>query len=219
MLFFIFGIIALAVISVVISSPKFKGKMGEKVIQLQHKRFLDPTQYVLFNDCTLPTSDGLTTQVDHILVSPFGIFVIETKNYKGWIYGSEHQKTWMQTLYKNKYKFQNPIHQNYKHIKVLESLLQDVVTPDQLHSVIVFVGESTFKTVMPNQVFQGRAWVNFVKTFETPVFSDVKMRRIQHTIEKYSLERNRQTEKLHLDNLKKQHSEQNVASQAVDHDQ
>lgn len=211
MLLFILVIIAFAVISVVVSSPKFKGKMGEKVIQFQHKHFLDNEQYVLFNDCTLPTSDGLTTQIDHILVSCFGVFVIETKNYKGWIYGGEHQKMWTQTLYKNKYKFQNPIHQNYKHIKVLEALLQDTIDADHLYSMVVFVGESTFKTPMPNNVFQGKAWVDCVKTFQTPVFSEVKLRRIKHVIEKYSLERNRQTEKIHLENLKKQHSPQKDA--------
>ncbi|MEB3768080.1 nuclease-related domain-containing protein [Acinetobacter sp. MD2] len=205
MFLLIVAFIIFAVISAVVSSPKFKGKIGEKVIQFQCQRFLDPAQYTLLNDCTLPTSDGLTTQIDHILICPFGLFVIETKNYKGWIYGGEYQKMWTQTLYKNKYKFQNPLHQNYKHIKVLENLLQDVIAAQDLHSIVVFVGESSFKTPMPYNVFEGKAWVQFVKTFQTQVLSEVKMRRVKHIIEKYSLERNRETEKLHLANLQKRH--------------
>jgi len=42
---------------------------------------------------TLPDGEGSTTQIDHFLLSPYGLFVIETKNYKGWIFGSERQKT------------------------------------------------------------------------------------------------------------------------------
>ncbi len=74
----------------------------------------------MLNDLTLPDGEGATTQIDHLLLSPFGVFVIETKNYKGWIFGSERQKQWTQKIYKKSFKFQNPIHQNYKHMKVLE---------------------------------------------------------------------------------------------------
>ncbi len=49
-------------------------------------------RYIWFNDVTLPDEQGGTTQIDHIVLSPFGVFVIETKNYKGWIFGGERQK-------------------------------------------------------------------------------------------------------------------------------
>ncbi len=91
--------------------------MGEAFVNSAIKRKLDKTKYHLIKDVTLPTVDG-TTQVDHIIVSKFCIFVIETKNMKGWIFGGERQKTWTQSIYKNKNKFQNPLHQNYKHIKL-----------------------------------------------------------------------------------------------------
>lgn len=68
------------------------------------KRYLND-DYVLLNDCTLPDDRGGTTQIDHILISPYGVFVIETKNYKGWIFGSAHQKKWTQQIYKKDLNF------------------------------------------------------------------------------------------------------------------
>ena len=93
--------------------------------------------YHLIKNVTFPTEDG-TTQIDHVIVSIYGIFVIETKNYKGWIFGREKQKEWTQQIYKTKNKFQNPLRQNYKHTKTLEKLLN--LSDKEIYSVIVFIG-------------------------------------------------------------------------------
>ena len=71
------------------SSAENIGKAGEKRVA----RKLDwlPKEYIILNDIMLPTQYG-TTQIDHIVVSPYGIFVIETKNYKGWIFGHRIQR-------------------------------------------------------------------------------------------------------------------------------
>ena len=65
-----------------------KGKVGEKVVagKLDH---LPKDQYKVLNNVTIPTPKG-SSQIDHLVVSIYGIFVIETKNYNGWIYGGEH---------------------------------------------------------------------------------------------------------------------------------
>lgn len=110
---------------------------------------LDKGTYHRVHNVTLPTRDG-TTQIDHILVSCFGVFVLETKNMRGWIFGGEKQAQWTQKLYKHTLKFQNPLRQNFKHVKVIEATLQ--IPPDMIHSVVVFVGGSTFKTDMPSNV-------------------------------------------------------------------
>jgi len=58
-------------------------------------RNFDPSRYRHFHGLYLPRPDGKgTTQIDHIVVSRYGIFVIETKNYRGWIFGSEKQRDW-----------------------------------------------------------------------------------------------------------------------------
>lgn len=81
--------------------PFLKGKLGEFAVATHVKLYLKGPEYRLLNDLTLPDGDGSTTQIDHFLLSPYGLFVIETKNYKGWIFGGERQKTWTQKLYKN----------------------------------------------------------------------------------------------------------------------
>ncbi len=67
-----------------------KGKVGEKVVagKLDH---LPEDQYRVLNNVTIPTPKG-SSQIDHLVVSIYGIFVIETKNYNGWIYGGEHSE-------------------------------------------------------------------------------------------------------------------------------
>lgn len=182
---------------------KIKGKIGEWVVQKQAKRYLDE-RYILLNDVTLPDERSGTTQIDHILLSQYGIFVIETKNYKGWIFGGLKQKTWIQKIYKNTYKFQNPIHQNYKHLKVLENILDDIVEPEYIYSLIVFMTDCEFKTPMPDHVFKGKAWVEYVKTFQEEVISPIKLKRIQMTIEKMALDKSWQTNRKHVENLKTQ---------------
>ena len=151
---------------------------------------------------TLPDGAGATTQIDHLLLSPYGIFVIETKNYKGWIFASARQKQWTQKIYKNSYTFQNPIHQNYKHIKVLEQLLADIVELNLLHSVIVFMPDAVFKTPMPNEVFCGAGWTDYVKSFDQQMISETKLKRIQLHLEKQLLEKFRKTNRKHVESLK-----------------
>jgi hypothetical protein len=83
---------------------------------------LPQDDYVVINDVILPTENG-TMQIDHIVVSIYGIFVIETKNYIGWIFGGEKSAQWTQNIYGKKTSFMNPIRQNYAHIKAIEARL------------------------------------------------------------------------------------------------
>lgn len=85
--------------------PFIKGKVGEFAVALHVKLYLKDPEYILLNDCTLPDEQSGTTQIDHILLSPYGIFIIETKNYKGWIFGSERQKLWTQKIFKRAINF------------------------------------------------------------------------------------------------------------------
>lgn len=167
--------------------PDLKGKIGEWTVQRQAKQHLDE-RYILLNDLTLPDQDGGTTQIDHVLLSPFGVFVIESKNYKGWIFGSARQKMWTQKIYKKSYQFQNPLHQNYKHTQVLSHLLADLLEPEHLHSLVVFMPGCEFKTEMPKQVFQGAGWVNYVQELRTEVISAMRLKRLQLRLEKEVLD-------------------------------
>ncbi|TKB25147.1 NERD domain-containing protein [Desulfopila sp. IMCC35006] len=126
-----------------------KGFFGELIVSFFGWLFLDKDIYKKINNITV-WENGSSTQVDHILVSMYGIFVVETKNYSGWIYGHQDQANWTQVIYGKKYSFQNPLKQNYRHIKILSDFLN--LDTDKFHSVIMFIGESKFKTPMPANV-------------------------------------------------------------------
>lgn len=125
---------------------QIKGWIGEFLVHQVLTHRLDQRVYRVVRNVMLPTEDG-TTQIDHIVVSRYGIFVIETKNYKGWIFGSERQAKWTQKIFRVTNSFQNPIHQNYKHIKTLSELTG--IPGTCFNSTIVFLGDATFKTEMP----------------------------------------------------------------------
>jgi restriction system protein len=208
-LIILFSLIAPAMIQFA-KTPKFKGIMGEWKLSMA-LRSLDNNQYQIINNVTLPTEDG-TTQIDHIVVSIFGIFVLETKNMQGWIFGSSSQKKWNQQIYKQSFKFQNPIHQNYKHIKTLEAILE--LKPNQLHSIVVFVGECEFKTEMPENVRLGTSSaLHFIKSKDEIVLTKLRMEVISKRINNRRLERSFKTDREHIENLNKRfHKDPDVVS-------
>lgn len=86
-----------------------------------------------------------------------------------WIFDSEQaQRT--QYFAKRTFKFQNPLRQNYKHLKALEAALG--VSPKHLHSVITFVGGSTLKTEVPANVPHGIDFIRYMKSLQYLVFSE-----------------------------------------------
>nr|WP_220457688.1 NERD domain-containing protein [Vibrio marinisediminis] len=182
----------------VFKSRWLKGVFGEFLVNRLLSK-LPESDYTLIKDVTLPTSDG-TTQVDHIVVSKYGIFVVETKNMKGWIFGSARQKQWTQKIYRHSSKFQNPLHQNYKHIKALETLLG--CSEEHLHSVIVFIGDSTFKTEMPPNVTYARGSIRYIQQFNEVVFSDKDYARLTESINRLKLKRGVITDLKHRKHVK-----------------
>jgi restriction system protein len=128
-----------------------------------------PPNFHLLNNITIPFQDG-TTQIDHILISTKGVFVIETKNYSGWIFGNEKSDQWTQVLYRIKSRFQNPIYQNYRHVKAIQPML-DFLPKEQIHSIVVFSGSAVFKSPVPNGVIYLSQLVNLLNTFQKDVIT------------------------------------------------
>ena len=197
-------LIPIFIFVIVIKSAWFKGVLGEWQVNLLIKFFLDKNEYHLIKNVTLPIlTDGKeqgTTQIDHIIVSKYGIFVVETKNMKGWIFGSESQKQWTQQIFKHKSKFQNPLHQNYKHVKTLESLLkiESKTKNDAVFSVIIFIGDSTFKTKMPDNVRFARGGIEYIKSKRDITLSEDEVADIIEQIESGRLERSIKTNRQHV---------------------
>ena len=196
---YIWYLIPVFIFAITIKSAWFKGVMGEWQVNLLIKFFLDKNEYHLIKNVTLPTEDG-TTQIDHIIVSKYGIFVVETKNMKGWIFGSENQKQWTQKIFKHTSKFQNPLHQNYKHVKTLEACLN--TKNDTFFSVIIFIGDSTFKTKMPVNIRFARGGIEYIKSKNDIVFNNEEVLGIVEKIESGRLERSIKTNHQHVKHVR-----------------
>ena len=192
----------LLVIVALLKSPSFKGMMGERSVRNLIGRRLDLTIYREFHDLTVPTEDG-TTQIDHVYVSPFGILVIETKNMSGWIFGGKNQAQWTQTIYRNRNKFQNPLRQNYRHIKALEALLG--LPANAFKSIVVFTGDCTFKTEMPDEVCTNSNLIEHIHSIDKRILSDEQISEICSRLDSVRLEPTRQTRREHIDHLKRRH--------------
>jgi len=192
-------LLPLIIIAALIKSAWFKGIAGEFIINISAKLFLDKDKYHLFKNVTFPI-DGGSTQIDHIIVSKYGIFVVETKNMKGWIFGNGRQKMWTQQIYKHRNRFQNPLHQNYKHTKVLGALLG--LSKDQLISLVVFIGDSSFKTEMPENVTYGRGYIRFIKSKTQPILSESEVASAIHKIKNERLKPSLKTSRKHIRHVK-----------------
>ncbi len=125
-----------------------KGKLGEYKI-FQYLKSLDGYKQYLFN-LYLPKDHEGTTELDVVLLHESGVYVFESKNYSGWIFGTETQKNWTQTLptgrgRSRKNHFYNPIMQNKGHIKWLKSYLNDETLA--IFSCIVFSERCTLKDI------------------------------------------------------------------------
>jgi|SRR5690348_2080252 len=114
--------------------------------------------YHHFRKIIISTPRG-TTEIDHLIVSKFGIFVVELKDYSGWIFGNASDAYWTATYFERKFRFQNPLRQNYGHVKALESFLG--VDRRVVHSIVVFRGSFKFMTPIPDGVLchEYRSWV------------------------------------------------------------
>jgi restriction system protein len=174
---------------------------GEAAVRRTLSLHFPSPAYHLLNDLTLPTDDG-TTQVDHILVSRYGVFVLETKHYKGWIFGNAGASQWTQVLYKKHYKFQNPIHQNLKHVTVVRRLL-DFLPPDCIHSIVVFTGEAVFKTEQPPGVLTLDQLCAHLDTFNLEAMTENRVHFSVGRLECWRKAITRETDVEHVAHLKR----------------
>ena len=182
-----------------LKTPWFKGWFDESIVSFLAWLRLNKNTYHRINNVILPAENG-TTQIDHIIVSVYGVFVVETKNMKGWIFGSADQKTWTQKIYRYTNKFQNPLRQNYRHVKTLQSILG--LNGNQIHSVVVFVGDSTFKTAMPENVTYGAGYIRLIKSKMQQVLSETYVEEIIDKIENNRLARSFDTSRAHVENVR-----------------
>lgn len=187
----IFILLGLLILLKLLSLPAVKGWIGEKLVVRGLSKKLDQAVYRHFHDLYLPRPDGQgTTQIDHVVASPFGIFVIETKNYRGWIFGSEKQRDWTQQIYRKKSRFQNPLHQNQLHVRALAQFLG--LPEERFLPVVYFAGNSEFKTAMPRNVLN-RGLIAWIKSHSAVRLDNASIQRSNLLLDQLNLTTDRKT--------------------------
>jgi len=203
----LFGIAILAFLVVAFAvwqySPTRKGKVGERVVAGRLIRGLSD-EYVILNDVFLPLPDCATTQIDHVVVSRFGVFAIETKAYSGWIFGSEKSSRWMQSIYRVRSYFQNPLRQNYAHVCALAQCLEMDISC--IHGVVAFAGNGIIKTEVPENVVYDEGVSSYIRRFDSAVISPEKVRDIADKIKSLDDTIGEDGKKQHVKNLYVHHS-------------
>jgi hypothetical protein len=155
---------------------------------------------VLLNNVTLTTESG-TTQIDHILVTEAGLFVIETKHYTGWILGQPHDDYWTQVIYRKKSRFRNPLMQNYGHLKTVQSLFK--LPESAFIGVVVFTGDAEIKTNVGPNVIQLNQLLDFIEHRREPVLDERQMAYVVGRLEMKRLRRSLETDEYHLNYVRK----------------
>lgn len=184
---------------------RLRGWYGEKKTGFRLWLTLNSKVYHRYHDLIIPAKFG-TSQLDHLLVSEYGIFIIETKNKKGWIFGSGGQAKWTQVIYGKKYTFQNPLQQAYSQKKSLAKFLK--IQETRIHTIAYFSGKCKFKTKMPPNVLR-RGVRSYIRSFRQPILSKAEVEEILASLNKHIAESSL-TAKAHVKSLKQRHSSKTI---------
>lgn len=177
--------------------PTRIGDIGEYKINIQLDQLLKGCKYL--SDLLIRNSKSNSgySQIDHVVLTPFAVFVIETKNYQGTIYGGKERKTWSVN---GKFNMMNPFHQNYGHISALRSIVP--IETSNIVSMISFTKRCTFKVDLELRKIQSNELIvydielsefisrklNVLKLQNgSPVFSEIQIEQLYEQINKTNI--------------------------------
>ena len=194
-------IIVLVVIVLIVKfkSPNIKGNIGERKVS-KALNTLDNNEYKVVNNVMIRTDRG-TTQIDHVVISVYRIFVIETKNYKGLIFGNEYDDNWKQVIYKRSERFRNPIKQNYGHVAALKERLN--LEKDLLIiSIIAFTNRASLKVNTKTPVMYDNDVVSYIRSYNNKLISEDDVKRIYYDLLMSNID-SKDTRKEHVHSIRK----------------
>ena len=193
-------ILLILVIFIRLKMPEWKGRFSESLVSNKMEKL--PDEYCIFNDL-LFESNGRSTQIDHVVVSPYGVFVIETKGYKGWIMGGENSEYWTQVIYKGKHQFYNPIKQNDGHVRFLRYLLNDAPFQIKFISIVVFNNNASLKVFVDNHIVINRCDLNStILQYDERVMTGDNVAWVVNRLKEYHREHTKEEIKAHKENTK-----------------
>ena len=171
---------------------------------------LPQRDYYVEHDLLLRTADGRTVQIDHMVISQYGVFVIETKSYNCTIDGTEKDFKWTMQYRKKTYQVQNPVRQNEGHIKALQAITR--LPENAFFNIVVLLGNMKFKKELSDDRFKG-GWdtKRFIRKQKILLFSHTQKGEIIDAIKK-ARDTSEGAKQKHIDNLRERRSaEKHVA--------
>lgn len=205
-------IIGFVVFGMVINSPKAKGKRGEMHVHNILAQL--PEGYTVLDDLILKTSSG-TTQIDHVIVSKYGVFVIETKNYRGEIYGDDNRQEWTQIIvtdvryrkkwyktysYVTKNHFYNPVKQSLSHMYAIKKALKEWSNL-RVVPIVVFTGNAILNNVSSQQnVIYDNQLLATIQSYSMPCLSDAEVGQVINCLTQKNI-RSQVDDRTHVSNV------------------
>ncbi|MEL4394226.1 nuclease-related domain-containing protein [Shewanella algae] len=175
------------------------GENGEEAIAQCIRETLVGGNFKLYRNILLQTADGDETEIDLLLLTVNGILVIESKNYSGWIFADPYSKHWVQHLYRSKCRFQNPLHQNYKHCLAVAHILG---TNRGIRSLVVFGPRASFKTAVPQNVIQLAQLDDYLQGFRQTLFTEDELMQFELCLQQASEASTVEARERHIARLK-----------------
>ena len=142
-------IVPLLLLIFFLTSPRFRGDIAQSRVRRLLASGLESNRYTVFNDLVLADAGG-TRQIDHVVISKFGIFVIESCYVRGWISGAEFQERWKRKSLWRRSQFDNPLHSSRLQAETLQRLLD--YPASVFHPMVVLVGHKGARTRLPENV-------------------------------------------------------------------
>lgn len=174
-----------------------KGALGEGLIFFELEKV--PCYSRIVTNVYLPTEYG-TTEIDLIYLAPSGIYVLESKNYNGWIFGDARSRYWTSVLYQTKNKFYNPIWQNRTHIKYLKRVLGTI----SVTSIVVFGEQAKLKKIEAEDhivIKRRKLKRTLTKEIKQVIYTEQDIDHYYAILKQYSNQSNK-VKRQHIENIK-----------------
>jgi len=195
-------------------SPTRIGKIGESRVAWEIDR-LDVNNFRVFNDLLLQHNEE-TCQIDHIIISIYGIFVIETKNYSGWIFGNDSSDYWTQVIYKTKNKFRNPIKQNWSHICFLKTILRERASIKYI-PIVAFAGNAELKAIKSDTLvtYVDLLYQKIMERCIDICMTSTEVNEVSELIKTYSIEKSNTNRYKHIEQINSKITEREKEKQSM----
>lgn len=174
---------------------KIIGWFGELWTKLELNK-LPEDKYKILNDIFIKENDN-THQIDHVVVSPYGIFVIETKQYNGYITGNKYDKNWIRHTRKKQYYYTNPIRQNYGHVKAISTLLN--IDETKIFNIVCIPSKAKLKIEHDGELTRLGTLISKIASYQNEIIGntdEIVTEIIKNNITDQSIKKN------HITNIK-----------------